>query len=224
MDSNGSGQRAQREIFDPRRRRGGAMSFDFGALERLWLTSIEEALTSIEFGRGGRLYAIAFWLFYREYGSVIHPPMVGLGEETAWQKEWGSEGRDAGFASGRWSPADWKYDILMLPRADAIEAAYTTLATEACGMDPEEARDAHDDPKRDARWESYFARSIGSVIAVSRELTRRARARIGVFAALPLTDDFVTVVCDPSQGKDGEQWLRRCVDEPLFSTLFPNLS
>jgi hypothetical protein len=125
------------------------MSFDFGALERLWLTSIEEALTSIEFGRGGRLYAIAFWLFYREYGSVIHPPMVGLGEETAWQKEWGSEGRDAGFASGRWSPADWKYDILTLPRADAIEA-YTTLATEACGMDPEEARDAHDDPKRRA--------------------------------------------------------------------------
>jgi hypothetical protein len=76
----------------------------------------------------------------------------------------------------------------------------------------------------DARWESYFARSIGSVIFVSRELTRRARVRIGVFAALQLTDDFVTVVCDPSQGKDGEQWLRRCVDEPLFSTLFPNLS
>src|SRR5262245_21908301 len=104
------------------------MSFDFGALERLWLTSIEEVLTSIRLGRGERLYAIAFWLFYAEYGSIIRPPMVGLGEETAWQKEWGSEGRDAGFASYRWNPADWKYDILTLPRADAIAATYTALA------------------------------------------------------------------------------------------------
>jgi len=58
------------------------MSFDFGALEGLWLTSIEEALASIEFGRGERLYAIAFWLFYAETGAVISPPMVGLGEAT----------------------------------------------------------------------------------------------------------------------------------------------
>jgi len=200
------------------------MSFDFGALEGLWLTSIEEALASIEFGRGERLYAIAFWLFYAETGAVISPPMVGLGEETAWQKEWGSEGRDAGFASYRWNPADWKYDILTLPRADAIEAAYTALATEACGMDPEEARRAGTDPARDTRWVPYFERSIDAVIAVSRELTQRARARTSVFAALPLTDDFVAVVCAPSQGKDGEEWLRRCVDEPLFSALFPNVS
>jgi hypothetical protein len=34
---------AQREVCDPRRK--DAMSFDFGALERLWFTSIEEALT-----------------------------------------------------------------------------------------------------------------------------------------------------------------------------------
>ena len=61
------------------------------------------------------------------------------------------------------------------------------------------------------------------MIGVSRELTRRARARIGVFAALPVTDDFVTVVCDPSQGKDGEVWLRCCVDEPLFSAPEPLL-
>src|SRR5262245_20987815 len=200
------------------------MSFDFDALERLWLTSIEEALTLIEFSRDERLYAIAFWLFYSEYGSVIYPPVVGLGEETAWQEKWGSEGRDAGFGSGRWNPADWKHDILTLPRADAIQAAYTALATEACGMDPEEARHAGDDPTRDARWKPYFERSIAAVIAVSRKLTRRAHARIGVFAALPLTDDFVAVACDPSQGEDGEEWLRRCVDEPLFSALFPNLS
>jgi len=67
-------------------------------------------------------------------------------------------------------------------------------------MDPQEARRADDNPARDARWEPYFERSIDAVIAVSRELTRRARARIGVFAALPLTDDFVTVVCDPAWG------------------------
>ena len=91
-------------------------------------------------------------------------------------------------------------------------------------MDPEEARRVDDDPARDARWEPYFERSIDAVIAVSRELTRRARARIGVFAALPLTDDFVAVVCDPSWGDDGEEWLRRCIDEPLLSALFPNLS
>lgn len=199
------------------------MSFDFGALERLWLTSIEEALTLIELGRGERLYAIAFWLFYAETGAVISPPMVGLGEETTWQEAWGSEGRDAGFAFYRWNPADWKYDIIELPRADAIDAAYTALATEACGMDPEEARRADKDPARYARWQPYFERSIDAVIAVSRELTRRARARTGVFAALPLTDDFVAVVCDPSWGDDGEEWLRRCVDEPLFSALFPNL-
>jgi hypothetical protein len=88
-------------------------------------------------------------------------------------------------------------------------------------MDPEGARDAGNDP---ARWEQYFERSIDAVIAVSREPTRRARARTGVFAALPLTDDFVAVICSPNQGKDGEEWLRRCVDEPLFSALFPNLS
>jgi len=91
-------------------------------------------------------------------------------------------------------------------------------------MDPEEARRVDDDPARDARWEPYFERSIDAVIAVSRELTRRARARTGVFAALPLTDDFVALICSPNQGKDGEEWLRRCVDEPLFSDLFPNLS
>jgi hypothetical protein len=200
------------------------MTFDFDALERLLLTSIEEALTAIELGRGERLYAIAFWLFYSETGALIYPPVVGLGEETTWQQAWGSEGRDAGFGSGRWNPADWKYDILTLPGTDAIETAYTALATEACGMDPEKARYAGRDPARNARWEPYFERSIGTVIAVSRELTRRARARIGAFAALPLTDDFVAVVCDPSQGEDGKEWLRRCVDEPLFSALFPNLS
>ena len=200
------------------------MSFDFGALERLWLTSIEEAMMSIELERSERLYAIAFWLFYAETGAVIHPPVVGLGEETAWQEEWGSEGRDAGFGSGRWSPADWKYDMLMLPRADAIDAAYTVLGTEACGMDPEEARGADENPAREVRWKPYFERSIDAVIAVSRELTRRARGRIGVFAALLLTDDFVAVVCDPSWGNNGEEWLRRCVDEPLLSALFPNLS
>jgi hypothetical protein len=209
------------------------MSFDFGALERLWLTSIEEVLTSSRLGRGERLYAIAFWLFYAETGAIISPPLVGLGVETArrearvqtaWQDAPRTEGRDAGFASRRWSPADWEYDILELPRADAIEAAYTALATEACGMGPEEARQADDDPARNARWEPYFERSIDAVIAVSRELTRRARARTGVFAALPLTDDFVALICSPNQGKDGEEWLRRCVDEPLFSALFPNLS
>ena len=80
------------------------MSFDFGVLERLWLMSIEEALTSIKLGRGERLYAIAFWLFYAETGAVIYPPAVGLGEDTAWREETG--GRAAGFGSGRWSPAD----------------------------------------------------------------------------------------------------------------------
>ena len=66
-------------------------------------------------------------------------------------------------------------------------------------------------PRATLRWEPYFERSIDAVIAVCRALTRRARARIGVFAILPLTDD-------------GEEWLRRCVDEPLFSALFQNLS
>ena len=209
------------------------MSFDFGALEHLWLTSIEEVLTSSRLGRGERLYAIAFWLFYAETGAVIYPPAVGLGVETArrearvqtaWQDAPRTEGRDAGFASLRWNPADWEYGILELPRADVIKAAYTALATEACGMDPEEARDADDDPARDARWQPYFDRSIEAVIAVSRELTRRARTRTGVLAAWPLTDDFVAIVCDPSWGKIGEEWLRCCVDEPLFSALFPNLS
>jgi hypothetical protein len=200
------------------------MSLDFGALERLWLTSIEEAMTSIELGRGERLYAMAFWLFYAETGAIIYPPVVGLGEETAWQEAWGSEGRDAGFGSSRWNPAGWKQSMLTLPRADAIKATYTALGTEACGMDPEEARRAGEDPARDAHLEPYFERSIDAVIAVSRELTRRARARTGAFAALPLTDDFVAAVCDPSWGDDGEEWLRRCVDEPLFSALFPNLS
>jgi hypothetical protein len=200
------------------------MHFDFRALERLWLVSIEEALASTEFGRDAHLYAIAFWLFYAETGSVIYTPVVGVGEENAWQQAFGSEGRDAGFGFCRWNPGDWKYGTLTLRRADAIEATYRALATEACGMDPEEARRADDDPARDERWQSYFDKSIDAVIAVSRELTRRARARAGVFAALPLTDDFVAVVCDPSWGDDGERWLRRCVDEPLFSVLFPNLS
>jgi hypothetical protein len=209
------------------------MRFDFGALERLWLTSIEEAVSSIELRHGERIYAIAFWLLYAETGAVIHQPMVGLGVETAlgearfqtaYQDATRAEGRNLGFASLRWSPADWEYDILVLPRADAIEAVYTALAAEACGMDPEEARHAEDDPARDAGWERYFHRSIGAVIAVSRELTRRARAQTGVFAALPLADDFVAVVCDSSQGECGEEWLRRCVDEPLLSALFPDLS
>jgi hypothetical protein len=199
------------------------MSFDFGALERLWLTSIEEAISSIELGHGERLYA--FWLFYAETGAVIHQPMVGLGVETAlgearfqtaYQDATRAEGRDAGFASLRWNPADWEYDILVLPRVDGIEAAYAALEAEACGMDVEEARHAETDPARAARWETYFDRSIDAVIAVSRGLTRRARARTGVFAALPLSDDFVAVVCAPSQGKGGEEWLRRCVDEPLL--------
>jgi hypothetical protein len=209
------------------------MSFDFGDLERLWLTSIEEVLTSIRFGRGERLYAIAFWLFYAEPGAIIYPPMVGLGVESArrearvqaaWPDARRTKGRDAGFASLRWNPADWEYDMITLPRASAIKAAYTALATEACGMDPEEALGGDEDPAREARWKPYFESSIDAVIAVSRELTRRAHARIGAFTALPLTDDFVAVVCDPSWGDEGEGWLRRCVDEPLFSALFPNLS
>jgi hypothetical protein len=199
------------------------MSFDFDALERLWLTSIEEALTSIRLRPGERLYAIAFWLFYAETGAVIYQPVVGLGEETSWQEESGNEGRDAGFGSGRWNPADWKYSALTLPGADAITAAYTALGTAACGMDAEEARRAGKDPARDARWEPYFERSIDAVAAVCRELTRRARERMGVFAALPLTDDFVAVICDPGSGDEGEEWLRRCLDEPLLSALFPNL-
>jgi hypothetical protein len=45
---------------------GDDVSFDFGALERLWLTSIEEAMRSLELAPGARLYAIAFWLFYAD--------------------------------------------------------------------------------------------------------------------------------------------------------------
>jgi hypothetical protein len=146
---------------------GKKMRFDFGALERLWLTSIEEAI-SMELRRGERLYAIAFWFFHGETGAVIAQPMVGLGVETAlgearFQTAYDdarAEGRDAGFASLRWNPADWEYDILVLPRADAIEAAYTALATEACGMDPEEARHADDDRARSRTGETQRETSI----------------------------------------------------------------
>jgi hypothetical protein len=33
-------------------------------------------------GRGKRLYAIAFWLFYAETGAIISPPLVGLGSRN----------------------------------------------------------------------------------------------------------------------------------------------
>jgi hypothetical protein len=150
-----------------------------------WLTSIEEALTSIEFGRGERLYAIAFWLFYAETGAVMYPPAVGLGAETArrearvqtaWQDAPRTEGRDAGSTSLRWNPAgDWECDILELPTSSKRRTRPSRLKRAGC---PEEARHADDDPARDARWQPHFDRTIDAVIAVSHELTRRARARI----------------------------------------------
>ena len=64
------------------------------ALTQLWIANIEGALARprVLLRRGlrgaeqldagvladGQLYAIAFWLFYSETGSVIHPPVVGL--------------------------------------------------------------------------------------------------------------------------------------------------
>jgi hypothetical protein len=191
-----------------------AAPFDFAAFEQLWLSSIEEALAALRLPDGERLYALAFWLFYGETGGVIHAPAVGLADETAWEEE------------TRMSPADWRVNALELPAQGAIDAAYHQIGTEACGgVDPETVRHstAPDEPARDAAWDAVFERSIEAVIAVCRELTARARARRGVFAGLPLSDDFVAVVCDPAQGDEGEHWLRACVDEPLRSRLFPDL-
>ena len=199
--------------------------FDFPALEQLWLASIEDALTALQLPAGERLYALAFWLFYAETGSVIHAPVVGVAGEDAWAQTRAGEARDAGFGSLRWNPADWRYSMLTLPAQAAIDQAYVQLATAACGgIDPEAARRLPDDDARDAAWDAVFERGIASVIAVCHELTRRAHARAGVFAALPLTDDFVAVVCDPAWGDDGERWLRACIDDAqLRARLFPDL-
>jgi len=62
------------------------MSFDFGVLERLWLMSIEEALTSIKLGRGEPpLRDCILPLLCRDRRRHL-PAAVGLGEETAWQE------------------------------------------------------------------------------------------------------------------------------------------
>ncbi len=61
------------------------------------------------------------------------------------------------------------------------------------------------------------APGMENLVAICRELTRRARAREGVFATFPLTDEFVAVVCDP---QEGFEWFEACVDEPLRSSLF----
>ncbi len=61
------------------------------------------------------------------------------------------------------------------------------------------------------------APGMENLVAICRELTRRARAREGVFATIPLTDEFVAAVCDP---RESIEWFEACVDEPLRSRLF----
>ena len=171
------------------------------------------------------LYAIAFWHFYAETGAVIYAPVVGIGCETLARELFADEDRYAGFGSGRWNPADWPYSILELPNENEIKSAYHRLGTYACGgIDPEEARHLPDGQVDDDLWNLAFDRSIDAIVATCRELERRARERLGVFAALRLNQEFVAVACDPSQGEEGEKWLSCCVDEPLRSKLFPNLS
>jgi len=69
------------------------MRFDFSALERLWLTSIEEAISSIELRHGERLYAIAFWLFYAERRDVQRRLLVGVADRQQHQVKEGERVR-----------------------------------------------------------------------------------------------------------------------------------
>jgi len=69
------------------------MRFDFGALERLWPTSVEEAISSIELRHGERLYAIAFWLFYAERRDVQRRLLVGVADRQQHQVKEGERVR-----------------------------------------------------------------------------------------------------------------------------------
>jgi hypothetical protein len=201
-------------------------AYDFDELKELWLTGIEIALAAFapQLAADDEIYAIAFWLFYAETGAVIRAPLVGIGREISAKQLFGDEDRYAGFGWGRWNPADW-HSILDLPNEDEITSAYHRLGTYACGgIDPEEARRLPDGEVQEDLWNFAFDRSIDTIIATCRDLTKRARQKSGVFAHLRLNPEFVAVACDPSQGDDGEKWLSRCVDEPLRSRLFPNLS
>lgn len=200
-------------------------SFDFDAFEQLWVSSIARALSSFSLAPNDRVYALAFWQLYSEQGSVIYRPSVGIGSEAGWEKIRDGEPRDAGFGSLRWNPADWPHSILDLPDAQALDAAYLGLATHACGgIDPNTMREVDALPAAyEASWSAVYDRGTGTLVHVARELTRRAHARVEAFAKLPVADDFVAVVCDPSLGEEGEELLRACVGEPLLSRLYPNL-
>ena len=202
-------------------------AFAFDELTDLWLSGIEVALAKFasQLAADDEVYAIAFWLFHAETGGVIYAPVVGVGCEISARELFGDEERYAGFGSGRWNPADWPHSILVLPNKNEIKAAYHRLGTFACGgIDPEQARHLPHVQVREDLWYLAFDRSIDAIVLTCRELTRRARHQLGPFAMLRLNPEFVVVVCDPSHGEDGENWLIRCVDEPLRSRLFPNLS
>lgn len=197
-----------------------ADGFDFDGLTEMWVARAEQALERVPLPDGETLSAVAFWLFYAEQGGrIMRPALSAIG--THWLADAGGDAEERGFGSIHWNPADWPWYIEP-SAAEEIDRVYEALTAAACvHMRPGAEPGA--DPEGEAAWERVFARSVDAVIDAARALTERARRGAGLLARLPLDPSFVVVVCDPSQGQEGELWLARSLDEPLRSTLCPGL-
>lgn len=198
--------------------------YDFREFQNTWIAELELALSAKSFPPGERFYGLAFFMFYAERGSVILPPMVSLGGEQDWVRgTHGEEARDAGFGSFRWNPADWSL-VLYEPNS-VIRSAYERLSQHACGgRAAENERGQRHEREYLAHWDATHVEYLDVMAKLCRELTRRAQERESVFRSMPVTEDFVAVVCDPSLGRQGEELLMACVEGPMRARLFPGLA
>lgn len=163
-----------------------------------WERTLEDAATSalqkiLEKG-SKKVYAVAFYEFYREEMGTISLPWLGANTLEFLSEE---------DEDTRWSPPEWRYSETRYSSRE-LQSLHRAMVKYA-------AEKEHD------HWQQVHDRFLQSLVNVSRALREKFKGYKNV------TSDFVVVVLD-EEGDDFAGLLRQCLSPSEFRKLFPDLA
>ena len=145
-------------------------------------------------------YAAAFWLCYVDY-TLFGTPCFAMNTEShsAVSAAEGSEGM-------RWSPPNWRYDVID-HATQAMTPHYSTLSASLAGQS-------------ESVWDDTIEEHWRLLARVCRRLTHEARHREGYFCDIALPPGFVVGIFEEREGEPiFSQLVRASIAPEILSTL-----
>ena len=105
----------------------------------------------------------------------------------------------------RWSPANWKFDVL--DATEAMSPHYEALSQSLAAQD-------------DATWDAAIEEHVQALARVCCRLTEHARSRTGPFTQCDLPADFVVGIFEEREGEPTfSRWVRASIAPEILVTL-----